>query len=230
MSVPYNLPYIALPTDQPDYEYLSELTMEQKQALPGRFHTPVWSLSTPGLFICRVCWVDGEMVGWPCKPALRAGENLFGTEQQLLRPGQRVQVGPHFGTVKSDPHPTTRVRLDGHQPELLTGDFPTRFVHPLPIEPPTPAVPAGDVFDPAGPEPDPSVLVLHDPAGIDINGGYLHRAPKSGWLWSNNPDGPTSGSDWFSPHGLEWGVPEGSIRGRTQGPLVVVRRATEDGA
>lgn len=148
MSVPYDLPYIALPTDQPDYEFLSELTMEQKQALPGRFHTPVWSCSTPGLFICRVCWTEGEMTGWPCKPALAAGEQVFGTEQQPLRPGQRVRVGPHHGTVERDPHRTTRVRLDGNGGELLVGNFPTRFVHPLPAEDAGRAVERAAALDP----------------------------------------------------------------------------------
>jgi hypothetical protein len=126
----YDLPFIALPTDQPHYEQLADMTMEQKRALPGRFHTPVWSMTTPGLFACRVCWVEGEIVSWPCEPALAAGEHLFTHPQQPLRHGQHVRVGDRHGRVLADPHPTTRVQLDGAN--FLPGNFPTRFVHALP--------------------------------------------------------------------------------------------------
>lgn len=78
-------PFITLPADQPDYETLIDLTMEEKTALPTRFHTPVWSNSTPGAFICRVCWTEGEMVSWPCKGAMHEGWMLFGTERQVPR-------------------------------------------------------------------------------------------------------------------------------------------------
>lgn len=83
--------------------------------------------------------------------------------------------------------------------------------------------PGMDVYDVAGPEPSADVLVLHDPAGVDINGGYLHRCAESGWSWSDSAD--TTPSPYFK-QGLEWGVPGGSVRKRAQGPLVVVRRST----
>jgi hypothetical protein len=75
-----NAPFLTLPSDQPDYETLSDLSMEEKEALPARFHTPVWSDSSPGAFICRVCWTEGVMTGWPCAPALKSGWNLFDRE------------------------------------------------------------------------------------------------------------------------------------------------------
>lgn len=82
--------------------------------------------------------------------------------------------------------------------------------------------PGLDVYDVAGPEPSADVLVLHDPAGADINGGYLHRCAESGWSWSDNAD--TTPLPYIT-EGLEWGVPGGSVRERAQGPLVVVRRS-----
>jgi hypothetical protein len=78
-------PFITIPPDQPDYETLTGLTMEQKAELPGRFHTPIWSNSTPGAFICRVCWTEGEMTSWPCKAALNAGWSLFDHDQRGRR-------------------------------------------------------------------------------------------------------------------------------------------------
>jgi hypothetical protein len=82
--------------------------------------------------------------------------------------------------------------------------------------------PGLDVYDVAGPEPSTDVLVLHDPAGADINGGYLHRCAESGWSWSDNADSTPLP---YITEGLEWGVPGGSVRERAQGPLVVVRRS-----
>lgn len=78
-------PFITLPADQPCYEELTELTMDEKAALPTRFHSPVFSDGQPPLFICRVCW-DGEdcqITVWPCPSALRQGWNLFGDEKAM---------------------------------------------------------------------------------------------------------------------------------------------------
>lgn len=80
-------PFITLPADQPDYETLTELTMEQKAALPARFHTPVFSDAQPPLFLCRVCW-DGEtsqITTWPCASALKAGWDVFGPDREAGR-------------------------------------------------------------------------------------------------------------------------------------------------
>ncbi|NUR80749.1 MAG: hypothetical protein HOQ21_09935 [Dermatophilaceae bacterium] len=82
-------PFITLSIDQPDYETLVDLTMEEKTALPVHFHTPVWSNSTPGAFICRVCWTEGEMTSWPCAGALREGWNVFGPERKARREPHR---------------------------------------------------------------------------------------------------------------------------------------------
>ncbi len=77
-------PFITLPADQPSYETLTDLTMEQKAALPARFHIPVWTDSIPGAFICTVCWVEGEMVSWPCRSALSRGWDLFDDPRRVV--------------------------------------------------------------------------------------------------------------------------------------------------
>lgn len=73
-------PFITLPADQPWSEELSDLTMEQKAALPLRFHTPQWANTTPPAYLCRVCWIEGEATGWPCPTARDAHDDVFGEE------------------------------------------------------------------------------------------------------------------------------------------------------
>lgn len=78
-------PFITIPADQPCYEEVVEMTMEQRRALPARFHTPQWMDSSPGLFMCRVCW-DGEemtVTEWPCPSAVAGGRDVFGPERQI---------------------------------------------------------------------------------------------------------------------------------------------------
>ena len=77
-------PFITLPDDQPGYEELGELSMPEKAALPARFHTPEWMDSTPGLFVCRVCWDGDDMVvtDWPCATAEKAGRDVFGPDRR----------------------------------------------------------------------------------------------------------------------------------------------------
>lgn len=58
-------------------EELLDLTLEEKAALPAHFHTPVWSETTPGAFVCRVCWTEGVMTGWPCETAQANGAHVF---------------------------------------------------------------------------------------------------------------------------------------------------------
>lgn len=65
------------PVDQPDYETLTELSEEQVAALEPRFHTPVWTESTPGAFCCAVCWGDGWGSEWPCATARKHGAEVF---------------------------------------------------------------------------------------------------------------------------------------------------------
>lgn len=81
-------PFITLPPDQPCYEELVEMTMEQRRALPARFHTPYWlDASVGAAFICRVCW-DGEemeVTAWPCPKAEREGREVFGDEKDGRR-------------------------------------------------------------------------------------------------------------------------------------------------
>jgi len=58
---------------------LLELTDEERVALPAVHHRPVFdSLSTPRLWHCAVCWGDGWLTGWPCKPAIAGGIELAG--------------------------------------------------------------------------------------------------------------------------------------------------------
>jgi hypothetical protein len=66
-ALTYGQPILVLPADQPGYEELTDMTMEQKAALPRRFHTPAWMDSIPGVWCCRVCWEEGVTVGWPCE-------------------------------------------------------------------------------------------------------------------------------------------------------------------
>jgi hypothetical protein len=89
-------PFITLPSDQPSYETLTDLTMEQKAALPARFHTPVWTDSTPGAFICTVCWVEGEMVSWPCQPALSRGWDLFDDPRRVIPVSEVPSVDRYY--------------------------------------------------------------------------------------------------------------------------------------
>jgi hypothetical protein len=120
-------PFITLPSDQPTYEALTDLTMEQKAALPARFHTPVWSDSTPGAFICSVCWVEGETVSWPCLPALSRGWDVFDDPKRMVvpvpandspasrqwpAPGDRVAWTLTLGTVPAGA-PGTVSAVDG---------------------------------------------------------------------------------------------------------------------
>lgn len=55
---------------------VSELTYEERVALPARFHRPHFmDLSTPSYWMCTACW-DGDTgltTGWPCKPATAGG-------------------------------------------------------------------------------------------------------------------------------------------------------------
>lgn len=64
--------------DVPDWEALTELTMEQKAALPARFHTPVFDdLGQPNLWLCAVCWDEGVVTKWPCTTAYKKGAEVF---------------------------------------------------------------------------------------------------------------------------------------------------------
>ena len=63
--------------DGVEVDDINELTYEQRQALPARFHLPVFmDLTTPSLWICKVCWDDGVYVGWPCRPATCGGTEV----------------------------------------------------------------------------------------------------------------------------------------------------------
>lgn len=64
--------------DMPDWEDLADLTDEQRQALPARFHIPAFEgNATPNAWLCAVCWGDGWVTRWPCKPALDNGRHVF---------------------------------------------------------------------------------------------------------------------------------------------------------
>lgn len=64
--------------DAPGYEDLCELTLEEKAALPARFHVPVFDdLGRPNMWLCAVCWVEGTVTQWPCTTARRNGAEVF---------------------------------------------------------------------------------------------------------------------------------------------------------
>lgn len=69
-------PLVAPVTHPPLPPDLLELTYEQRQALPAKFHQPHWmGLTQPRTWICAVCWDDdGTVHGWPCDVA-NAGDN-----------------------------------------------------------------------------------------------------------------------------------------------------------
>lgn len=64
--------------DAPSYEDLTEMTMEQKAALPARFHTPRFDdCLSPKAWLCAVCWDEGIVSGWPCATASEKGAEVF---------------------------------------------------------------------------------------------------------------------------------------------------------
>ena len=63
--------------DHPAFDKLPE-TLEERQKLPARFHTPRWyDLITPPAWICAVCWDEGTTCQWPCKTAFENGGEVF---------------------------------------------------------------------------------------------------------------------------------------------------------
>lgn len=113
-ALSYGQPILVLPADQPDYETLTDLTMEQKAALPRRFHTPVWMDSIPGAWCCRVCWTEGVVTGWPCDTASERGHEVFGPEVQADRSGVSSPDAPA-------PRPSEWTTPNGWQWRPVTG-------------------------------------------------------------------------------------------------------------
>jgi hypothetical protein len=63
--------------DAPSYEELPE-TLEERQKLPARFHTPHWTeTGRPQLWVCAVCWDESSVTQWPCKAASEHGGEVF---------------------------------------------------------------------------------------------------------------------------------------------------------
>jgi hypothetical protein len=63
--------------DAPSYEELPE-TLEEREKLPARFHTPHWMGDcTPKSWVCNVCWDEGTTTRWPCKAASEFGGEVF---------------------------------------------------------------------------------------------------------------------------------------------------------
>jgi hypothetical protein len=64
--------------DMPDYEVLVDLTDEERQALPARFHIPGFEGNAqPNAWLCQVCWGDGWVTRWPCAAAVKHGRDVF---------------------------------------------------------------------------------------------------------------------------------------------------------
>lgn len=82
---------ILLPApDAPGYELITGMSEEEVQALPARFHHPVFmESSTPQLWVCAVCWGDGWSTQWPCKTATEQGTQVFTPEHQAETTAKR---------------------------------------------------------------------------------------------------------------------------------------------
>lgn len=64
--------------DHPYYEILAGFSLEENQALPPRFHVPVFDdCGVPNSWLCAVCWEEGQVVGWPCATATKYGSQVF---------------------------------------------------------------------------------------------------------------------------------------------------------
>lgn len=76
----YSEPVKAILLEAPDRPCLEELpeTLEERQKLPARFHTPHWlGDCTPTAWVCAVCWDEGSATRWPCKAAAEHGGEVF---------------------------------------------------------------------------------------------------------------------------------------------------------
>lgn len=76
----YSEPVKAILLEAPDHPHYEELpdTLEEREKLPARFHTPVWmGDSEPTAWLCAVCWDEGTATGWPCKTAAEHGGEVF---------------------------------------------------------------------------------------------------------------------------------------------------------
>ncbi|MFE7237254.1 hypothetical protein [Streptomyces sp. NPDC057580] len=72
--------------DMPSYEVLVEMTMEEREALPARFHVPQFDdLGVPNAWLCRVCWTEGVVTSWPCNTAMKHGATVFTPNHEAER-------------------------------------------------------------------------------------------------------------------------------------------------
>lgn len=79
-------PFLIPAPDMPDWEDMADLTDEERQALPARFHIPGFeSNAEPNAWLCQVCWGDGWVTRWPCKPAVTGGRELFAAQHHAER-------------------------------------------------------------------------------------------------------------------------------------------------
>ncbi|MFH9574282.1 hypothetical protein ACH4MG_27540 [Streptomyces sp. NPDC017454] len=78
--------------DHPDYEILAGFSLEENAKLPARFHVPVFDdCGKPNLWLCAVCWEEGQVVGWPCATATKYGTQVF-TPQHEAETVQKKQA------------------------------------------------------------------------------------------------------------------------------------------
>jgi hypothetical protein len=76
----YSEPVKAILLEAPDHPHYEEMpeTLEEREKLPARFHTPVWmGDSQPTAWLCAVCWDEGTATRWPCKAASEHGGEVF---------------------------------------------------------------------------------------------------------------------------------------------------------
>ncbi|BBB01018.1 hypothetical protein RVR_8249 [Actinacidiphila reveromycinica] len=70
--------------DAPSWEAITFMTREELEALPARFHTPVFlDTASPSAWVCAVCWGDGWVSQWPCKTATEKGTEVFTPEHHV---------------------------------------------------------------------------------------------------------------------------------------------------
>lgn len=65
------------PPDMPGYDELPD-GLKARQALPARFHIPMWEdTSDRPAFLCAVCWDELTVSEWPCATATASGREVF---------------------------------------------------------------------------------------------------------------------------------------------------------
>ncbi|MER5694864.1 hypothetical protein ACWDBO_31140 [Streptomyces mirabilis] len=92
--------------DHPHYEILAGFSLEENEKLPPRFHVPVFDdLGQPNLWLCAVCWEEGQVVGWPCATAQKYGNQVFTPlhEAETAQKKQAAELAAYRALELGDP-------------------------------------------------------------------------------------------------------------------------------